>query len=581
MKPFEQISQSFGVIAAWHGATVPDHFKQNQRSAFAIGLARGLDIPFLLLAHAAERLPLDLDETASRWSSLSDVDGVLNDFRDQIYESQQAYTESRSTIVRPLERAYCGDPAAENEATQLSHYFLETEQFRLTVGGQVNVLLGRKGTGKTALFIQARDKTRADKNNIVIDLHPEGFQLVRLKELIFRQLSQGLRKEFIAAFWEYIVWLEICYKLLEKDAKRVRYDSRLFESYDRLSRAYMERVDATGDFSERLSNLTNRILARYEDTKSAGGLITSPQLLQVVHGLELNEIRDEVLGYLRLKGIVFLLFDNLDRFWTSAGFAEIDSHLIVGLVESLTDIRRKFAKRRIEFRWAIFLRSDVYEFVVKGMADYGKLAVASIEWNDEELLMRIFKNRILRGFDRGGEAWPEIWDAISVQKVGGDATLAFLVGASLMRPRYLIRLFETARRRAVALGRTKILESDYVYALDELGWQVLEDFDRELMDIVPNAEQLMFDIVQLGNGISLNSLRTVIARRVDGPADVDAVIDVLIWMGCIGVQNARGKIVYISDCGFKRPFVRSLLNDPAAQVVMFHPTIASLLSSSG
>ena len=50
---------------------------------------------------------------------------------------------------------------------------------------------------------------------------------MKLKEFILKQLSHGTRKEFIAAFWEYIVWLEIAYKLLEKDERRVRYDSHL------------------------------------------------------------------------------------------------------------------------------------------------------------------------------------------------------------------------------------------------------------------------------------------------------------------------------------------------------------------
>ena len=50
------------------------------------------------------------------------------------------------------------------------------------------------------------------------------------------------------------------------------------------------------------------------------------------------------------------------------------------------------------------------------------------------------------------------------------ATLDFLIDASLMRPRYLIRRFETARRRAITLGRNPDRgDPDYLKALDELG----------------------------------------------------------------------------------------------------------------
>ena len=79
---FEQVAQSFGVVAIWHEASAPEALRQNQRAAFAIGIARGLDIPFLLLAHNRARLPLDLDELATRWDAVADVDAKMRDFRD-------------------------------------------------------------------------------------------------------------------------------------------------------------------------------------------------------------------------------------------------------------------------------------------------------------------------------------------------------------------------------------------------------------------------------------------------------------------------------------------------------------------
>ena len=322
----------------------------------------------------------------------------------------------------------------------------------------MNIILGRKGSGKSAIFIQTRDKLRSDRDNIVVDLAPEGFQLIKLKEFVLEQLCLGTRKEFIAAFWEYIVWLEIAYKLLEKDERRTRVDSRLIEPYDRLKAAYSQRVEGSGDFAVRLSDLTARILGRYEAALKANPSETavSAKTLEIVYGSEIRAMRDEVLLYLKLKGIVCFLFDNLDRFWTPTGFADADALIIIGLVECLQDIRKRFTRAEVDFQWAIFLRSDVYEFVVRGMADYGKLASASVEWNDRELLLKLFQRRVLQGFGEKPPAWDTVWNQVSVPRVDEASTLDFLLDASLMRPRYLIRLFETARRRAVTLGRDKI-----------------------------------------------------------------------------------------------------------------------------
>ena len=330
---FEQVAQSFGVIAIWHGPDEPESFRQNQRAAFATGVARGLDLPFLLLANADMRLPLDLDELASRWKTIADIDGILREFRDDVADAQQSYVDIRPSSGRYLDIVHCGDPAAENEADHLDDYFLETEQFRLTLSGELNIILGRKGSGKTAIFIQARNKIRADRNNIVIDLAREGFQLVKLKEFILKQLSHGTRKEFIAAFWEFIVWLEIAYKLLEKDERRAKRDSQLLEQYTRLEAAYTQRVSGTGDFAVRLSDLTERILERYNATRDDGADAdqVSSRTLEIVYGSEIRPMREEVLRYLKLKGIVCFLFDNLDRFWTPTGFADVDALIIIGL----------------------------------------------------------------------------------------------------------------------------------------------------------------------------------------------------------------------------------------------------------
>ena len=578
---FEQVSQSFGVIAIWDNSGNYHSIRQNQRNSFSIGLARGLEIPFLLLASESDRLPLDLDEIATRTANNYDLNETMRNFREEVYEAQESYVETRIDTGRFLDNVHCGDPAAENEAATLDSYFLETEQFRKTLGGDLNILLGRKGSGKTAIFLQTRNRTRSDRRNIVIDLQPEGYQLIRLKDFILDKLTGGARKEFIASFWEYIIWLELAAKLLEKDERRVRYDSRLFPDYDRLRDAYQQRVEGSGDFTERLVALVERIVARYDRQDQGSSTdLSSSMVLEVVYGRGIHPLRDEVLGYLKSKGLVFFLFDNIDRFWTVPSFSETDALIVTGLIESLTDIKRRFAQNRVDFYWAVFLRSDVFEFVVRRISDYGKLSVASVEWNDPELLVRLFKNRIMQGFPGAKNSWREIWETISVQEVDGQSTLDFLVESSLMRPRYLIRLFETARRRAITLGRDMIEEDDYRVAIHELGWQVLEDFDRELLDVVPNVEELMFELVQLGARMSLAQLQNTIGTKGVSSSTVDTIVDVLIWTGCIGVERA-GRVTYISDCGFKRPYMRALLQDPNVEEIVFHPTLASIIGGPG
>lgn len=576
---YEKTTSSYGVIASWVEGDTEEVVRNNQRAAFIFGLARGRGIPARLFANEATELPLDLQDQATRWRDFADIDKAIRAFRDEVADLQHDFVQTRPTKDSVLELVRCGDPTAENEAAGLGDYFLETEGYQRALNGEANVLVGRKGSGKTAVFLQVRDRTRSNKENIIIDLIPDGYQLVKMKEFILDQLARGARKEVIAAFWEYVLWLEIAYKLLEKDQQRAYRDPALLERYRKLEALFQARVDTgAGDFSERLRRLSDRIVERFRDAATELGdtrHLNSSKVLQIVYGQDVHELRETVSDYLRVKGFVFFLLDNLDRFWTPGGFTEDDALIVVGLIESMQEITRKLTKRRLDFRWAIFVRSDVYEFLIRGMADYGKLSVQTLEWSDRDLLMMMFERRIMSALHPEA-SWDQIWAQVSVPHVNGRPALDFLVDGSLMRPRYLIRLFETARRRAITFGRSRIDEGDFAAALKELGWQVIEDLDREIADLVPHSSDLLFELLQAGSELTAHKFKYIAGKRLADPKAVDKLLDVMLWNGSLGVMDAASP-KFIFDCGYKRQYLGAIVNgDPDAHL-RIHPTLLAAL----
>ena len=69
---------------------------------------------------------------------------------------------------------------------------------------------------------------------IVVDLKPEGYQLIKLKEEVLDYLSEGAKAHLITAFWEYLLLLEVAYKLLEKDEDRHLRDHTIQPQYKKL-----------------------------------------------------------------------------------------------------------------------------------------------------------------------------------------------------------------------------------------------------------------------------------------------------------------------------------------------------------
>ncbi|WP_395650769.1 P-loop ATPase, Sll1717 family [Brevundimonas sp.] len=581
LEAYEQVMSSYGVISCWSPGQGEEARRNNQRASFVHGLAKGRGIPCLLIAREGEALPLDLNDIATRWKELSDFDKIISRFRDEVADLQNDFIETKSDRGNILDQVTCGDPTAENEAAGLSQYFLETEGFQKALNGEASVLVGRKGSGKTAVFIRVRDRTRTDKSNIIIDLIPDGYQLVKMKEYILDQLGHGARKEVISAFWEYVLWLEIAYKLIEKDEQKAYRDPALLVKFEKLQALFNDRVDTgAGDFSERLKRLTSSIVARFEAHKDDGQDIKdlkSSHVLRIIYGEDIKNLRATVLDYLRIKGFVFFMVDNLDRFWTPGGFTDDDALIVVGLIESMQEITRKFRNNGLDFRWSIFVRSDVYEFLVRGMADYGKLAVQSLEWSDRDLLKVMFERRVLSAFSNTTVGWRDLWGTVSDAYVSGKPVLDFLVDGSLMRPRYLIRLFETARRRAITFGRSRIVEQDYSSALKELGWQVIEDLDREIADLIPNGSDLLFEIIHAGEGLTVDKFRYVASKKLTDPESVNRLLEVMLWNGSLGVcQNGQPK--YIFDCGYKRQYLTALIEADSDARLYLHPTLRAALA---
>jgi hypothetical protein len=203
---YEHTMGSFGVVLFWNDDGGQVARQNNQRAAFIFGLARGADIPAILLANEKARLPLDLHDIAERWARLEDIDPLINSLRENVADRLLHYSNEPAVNKRgQLSAVNFGDPVAENEQSYLKDIFVETDAFRQAIDDKAHVLVGRKGSGKSAVFLRVRDKSRAQKQNIVVDLMPEGHQLIKIKEFVLDKLSLGNRKEVVAAFWQYVL----------------------------------------------------------------------------------------------------------------------------------------------------------------------------------------------------------------------------------------------------------------------------------------------------------------------------------------------------------------------------------------
>ncbi len=568
-----QVAQSFGVVVSLLSEENKESEIHNLRAAFITGLSFGMDKEICLLQHGDSPVPLDYRDFVNVYYVPDDVNKYIAEFAANIAEAFQTGKEiiqDRETTA--LQSLDLGASSAENEMRNLQAYYLRTDSYNKAIRGETQLVIGRKGSGKTAIFLQIRDKERSKGSNVVLDLKPEGYKLIKFKELILSYLKEGTFQHTIMAFWEYILLLEICHKILITDKKRHLFTTELFEPYRNLEKAYKAEDYLTeGDFSERMSNLMEGLTIsfnkKYGTDKQVS--LSVPEITDLLYKTDIYKLRENLVQYLKLKNRVWLLFDNIDKGWPSSGLEHEDLIIIRTLIDAARKIQRQFSKHDIQVFPIIFLRNDVYELLVDETSDRQKEAKELLDWTDPDLLREIIKLRIVTSLDVEAESFEEIWRSIIVSHYKGEETSQYLIERSLMRPRFLINLINQCKSFAVNLNHKKIESGDIEKGLKAYSTDLLTDIDYEIRDIFPEAGDVLYKFISAKSSLNENELHEIILSSDNDEENIEKIVELLLWYGFLGVKKDNEEVKYIYSINYNMKLLKGFMEKHKGKITYY------------
>ena len=559
----ENVAESHGVVAP----LLPSYYNNanihNFRAAFIAGLAQGMRKPLLLLQNGEDPVPLDYRDLVRGFKFPDQIDEYVNDFALSVFESFQS--SQPAVVTHPssfLTQLTLGASSAENEFQELGKYYLETDEFRQALRGEIQIVLGRKGSGKTALFFQLRDRIRPNKNNVVLDLKPEGFQLIKFKEQVLDYLEQGTREHTITAFWEYLLLLEICHKLLNDDKTRHLRDHELFSPYQRLASIYSaDEYVAEGDFAERMLKLTRRISDDFDAMRHSGKSLrlSTDEITNFIYCHDIGALNSQLATYLKYKKALWILFDNLDKGWPPHGVGPDDVLSLRCLLDAIAKIEHSFRREGIQAKGTLFIRNDVYEHLVAVMPDRGKISYALVDWNDEALLLEMLRRRFMSSGIEGDPPMDKIWPLVCVSHIYGEESSHYMVERCLMRPRSLIDFFRFCRSRAVNLGHLRIEVEDLENGEEQYSTQLVNDISYEIQDIFTPAKDILYEFIESPSELDSASLKLILAKISSDPAVQERTLDLLLWYGVIGFRKEDGNPTYIYSVRYDMKRMKALM----------------------
>ncbi|MCV0437082.1 MAG: nucleoside 2-deoxyribosyltransferase [Hydrogenophaga sp.] len=569
-----QVAQSYGVVVPLLASNATGASIHNMRAAFVAGLSDGMGKALCILQSGDEPVPLDYRDFAEVTYHPNDVNRAIEAFAVDVTQAFQRLGDSSIKYERSfIKKLNLGATSAENEMRDLERYYLETDQFLKSLRGEAHLVVGRKGSGKSAIFLQIRDAER-EKNpsqNIILDLKPDGYKLIKFKERILQFLAEGTYQHTITAFWEYVLLLEICYKILQKDKQRHVHDHSLYDGYRKLSELYRnDGYDSEGDFSERMSVLMEKIYSEYQ-SKYGSDLnisLSAPEVTELLYKHDVKELKRVLGKYLENKQVLWLLFDNIDNGWPTSGLQHEDLLMIRALIDATRKIERQFGSSDLKVRSVVFLRNDVYELLVKETSDRGKEASVVLDWTDPDLLRELVRLRIVsNGLDEGLD-FKAAWLRLFVSHYRGEETSQFLIDRSLMRPRFLLNLINHCKSFAINLNHEVIEGGDIEKGVVAYSADLLRDIGYELRDVSVGADGALYAFVASPSILSEVEVTNKLTNSGLSADQAARTIDLLLWYGFLGIRMNSDEPKFIYDFNYNKPLMDGVKRSATQSVSM-------------
>jgi hypothetical protein len=572
-----QVHSSLAVIAHLIDAERIGAVAHNARAAFVCGMALAAGKIVLALQEGIVQQPIDYRDVVVGYTAATQVPDLVEKLVREVADQLQSFSEGAVTAPAGLlERVDLGDLAAENEIQALHRYFVKTPQYQEARQGHARVVVGRKGSGKTAIFYAVRDSVKHTGNPLVLDLKPEGHQFTRLRETVMVHLGEGMQLHTLTAFWTYLLLLELARKILESERQSAYSSPESLETYSHFKKLYeAEAGEQEGDFSERLMALVNRLMERFPGPGE--GELRSPQVTSLIYEGDIHALEDAVMERLEGRSAVWVLFDNIDKGWPTLGATREDIAIVRCLLEATRKLQRSLERRGVELYILVFLRKDIYDLLLDQTPDRGKESVANLDWSDPQLLKELVLRRAgykteLRG--RFEDVWPRLLDP----HVGGQDSFRYILERTFDRPRDVLNFVRKSIQIAVSRGHDRAGPEDVRAAESAYAEDMLNAVVYELRDVFPAYGYVPHQFLGQHRELAREDVHLLLREGGVKEEDLGKVVDLLLWFGFLGLTQGdeeRYAYQYLYNLAKLKAFVDSY--EAKSTTYCIHPAFRKAL----
>lgn len=355
-----------------------------------------------------------------------------------------------------------GEDEAKNDET-LGSYFVEFPGYEEILKGKKRFIIGRKGTGKSAILQKLRLDFESSPISFYADISLRDFPLGDFKSLGDR--GQQDKAKYVSA-WKFLLLLEIANLLVKDNSVEESIELEMVRKIlkDNFPEGFSmpDTIRALRQNENKISVLTSIISGEYSQK-------TSTEVVAQVHYNKAVKTIEELLLRIHSNSTFALLIDELDE-----GYQAKNTNtklVILSLLRAADEIYNTFKKSPFSCIPILALRSDIFDSLEDN--DLNKLDdyVLRLNWTTDEnsrwSLKQIAEKRIEATVKAKHPEFSvtDYWSLVAVNNSVENGLWQYLCVLTFSRPRDIVKLLKycssTIKGSKLTLSDVQAVEGDY------------------------------------------------------------------------------------------------------------------------
>ena len=536
-----KLETSFAVVIDLGSSPDTTDREYHAKCALIAGIAVASGRQLLICGHEWNTAPLDYASLFQPYKTAGQASSIVTKFADQLETFSADFEIKESTALTPLpirdlplpSRISVGEYIAEDELPDLGSYFVETHQSRSLLDGGFKIIVGRKGTGKSALAHITHDKLEEQERTAVRVITPKGYELTQVLDIAKRSgLPMG--GPVVGALWRYAIGTEALAGLWNQI--EVRTVGAAQSSEEAQIRDAIDNYDGLLEksFATRIALLAQQQLKELDPED----IILEGRLLGQLQGSELRQLRNLVCDFLTVEDWhLAIVIDDIVPRWKSFEERIQYSELLLSFLDAARTLWRDWNDYVVRrggqtLSMLVFVRSDIFGSMLDIEQEPDRIPHDTLQWEDVDSLLDLVARRMDKSVPEQHLYWTDLLD----EDLPYELLKRFIHSSLLYRPRDIIFffsrvLFHADRRRAKTIERRDLRQ-----ALNDYSEYAFKALAAEWCPQIPDVEYLLISFLGSSSTLTHDELESHLLRSNVSRHDIDEAIRFLVESQFLGMS---------------------------------------------